>query len=173
VIHVTTSFGRSTTEAFILGKKGAIMDRDKNWKSLEETERGPGFGRYTAARIRGVKTPVVEALKLIDAVDELREVDGVFMGEFSEVEAVKLAGEGSGFGRRRGRETSEVIFAKATVKFWIKDGILTQFEHFLDASIDSNGNERVTERTTTTALKDIGTTKFKVPKGAEDKLKDH
>jgi hypothetical protein len=59
-----------------------------------------------------------------------------------------------------------VLFARASVRFWVEQEILTRFEQFLDASLDFNGSEFVVERTTTTTIKDVGSAEVKLPEKA-------
>ena len=61
--------------------------------------------------------------------------------------------------------------AKGSAKFWVKDGVLTKMEIKVDGSMEFNGNEMEIVRTTTTEIKDIGTTKIEIPEGASAKLK--
>lgn len=172
-VLVSTSRGNSKTEAVIQGEKAAVTNREGKWQSLAEVERAPGFGRFTAAMVRGIKKPAEEALQMIDGLEEISKEGDAYVGKLSEESAKELAASSGGFGRRGGRggrRGSNVVFAKASVKFWVKDGILTKFEQSLDSSLDFNGSEVVIERTTTTTIKDIGTTKVKIPAEALAKL---
>jgi hypothetical protein len=62
--------------------------------------------------------------------------------------------------------TFTVTDASGAVKFWLKDGLISKYEFKVKGTI--NGNAR--ERTTTVEIKDVGTTKLEVPKGAKKKL---
>lgn len=172
IVFVSTSRGNNTTEVVLKGEKAAVTDRDGKWQSLEEVERAPGFGRFTATMVRGIKKPADEALEMIDGLEEISKEGDVYVGKLSEQGAESLAAASSGFGRRGGRggRDSNVVFAKASVRFWVKDVILTKLEQSLDASLDFNGSEVVIERTTTTTIKDVGTTEIKIPGEALPKL---
>jgi hypothetical protein len=70
---------------------------------------------------------------------------------------------------RRGGNAS-VSGAKGSVKYWIKDGVLARYEVKVSGKVTFNDNERDVERTTTTEIKDVGTTKVTVPDEAKKKL---
>jgi hypothetical protein len=48
--------------------------------------------------------------------------------------------------------------------------VLTKYEFKVSGKMDFNGNEIDLDRTTTTEIKDVGTTKVEVPEGAKKKL---
>ena len=56
------------------------------------------------------------------------------------------------------------------MKFWIKDGVLSKYEYKVQGKVSFNGNDRDVDRTTTTEIKDIGTTKVEVSDEAKKKL---
>ncbi|MBI1842077.1 MAG: hypothetical protein HYR88_14660, partial [Verrucomicrobia bacterium] len=60
--------------------------------------------------------------------------------------------------------------AKGSVKFWIKDGLLSKFQVKLEGAIEFNGNEIDAARTTTTQIKGAGETKVDAPSEAKKKL---
>lgn len=169
VVHVISGEGQFATEAVIAGERTAVVDREGKWQLLANLESGQGFGRFIASRVRSIKVPEAEALEMTEFVDDLQLIDGVYCEELSEDEAKELAtaSSRSRFGSgRRGRGPSEVVFAKATQKYWVKDGVLVKFEQFLDASIDRGGTEQIVERTTTTTISEIGVTKHDAPEAA-------
>ena len=59
---------------------------------------------------------------------------------------------------------------KGSAKFWVKDGQLIKFEAKLQAKMEFNGNEMDVDRTTTTEIKEVGTTQVNVPAAAKKKL---
>ncbi len=60
--------------------------------------------------------------------------------------------------------------AKASVKFWIKDGSLSKYEYHTQATMSFNGNDMNIDRTTTVEIKDVGSTKVTVAPEAAKKL---
>ncbi len=60
--------------------------------------------------------------------------------------------------------------AKGSVRFWLKDGAVQKYELRLQGTMNWGGEERDTDRTTTTEVKDVGTTKVTLPEAAQKKL---
>jgi hypothetical protein len=70
---------------------------------------------------------------------------------------------------------AQIRFGNATdtegsVKFWVKDGVLSKYEVKVKGKVEFNGNANDFERTTTTEIKDVGSTKVNVPAGAKSKV---
>jgi hypothetical protein len=70
----------------------------------------------------------------------------------------------------RGGDGSTVSNAKGSVKFWLKDGVISKYEYKVKGTVTSNGNDREVDRATTVEIKDVGTTKVDVPAEAKKKL---
>jgi hypothetical protein len=119
-------------------------------------------------QLRNVRVPAEQAAEIAASVKEFKKDGDAFVGELSEEGARGLVGFGRG--GRGGGEAPAVTGAKATVKFWIKDGVLTKYEIQSAGKIDFNGNEMDLSRTTTTEISDIGKTKIEIPEGAKSKL---
>lgn len=156
--HVTLSFGENTTEIVLKGEKVAVTDPDGGWQLASELESGEGRGRFLGRMARNLKPPAAQATELLGAVKELKKEGEVYSGDMTEEGAKKQFRFG------------EPKNPKGTVKFWVKDGVLTKFETKLEAKMEFNGDEFDASRTTTTEIKDIGTTKVNVPEAARKKL---
>ncbi len=163
-------------------KKGdkAVLKTDDGWKTAEELRQegqGQGRGRFARTRLLDAPSPATEALDLLKDAKELKAgEDGVFSSALTDEAAKDLAGF---FGRRRGRggqegqgnnNRPEPKDAKGTVKFWVKDGVLVKFELKTSAKITFREEEREIDRTTTTAISDVGSTKVEVPEDAKKLL---
>ena len=74
------------------------------------------------------------------------------------------------FGGRGGANAPEISGAKGSVKFWVKDGLLSKYEIKVQGKVTVNGNDREVDRTTKIEIKDIGSTKIEVPEDAKKKL---
>jgi hypothetical protein len=72
--------------------------------------------------------------------------------------------------RREGQEAPKIEGAKGSVKFWIKDGVLTKYETKVQGKVTAGDRENDVDRTTTVEIKDAGTTKLEVPDEAKQKL---
>ncbi len=158
VTYVSMSFGENTTEAFIKGEKAAVTGQDGGWQSLAEmnTEQGPG--RFLGRMIKNLKTPAVQAADLAAAAKELKKDGDTYSSDLTE--------EGAKAQFRFGNPTNP----KGSVKFWLKDGVLSKFQFKVTGKVDFNGNEVDVDRATTVEIKDVGTTKVTVPEQAKKKM---
>ena len=169
---LTMTRGENTTEAVVMGTKGAIKTAE-GWQSLAEAAEGgggggqPGRGGFMARRLQSFKAPAAEAEDLAGKTKELKKVDDALSGELTE-EAVKgLLTFGPG---RGGGEAPAVSNAKGSVKFWLKDGVLAKYEVKVQGTVSFGGNDREIDRTTKVEIKDVGTAKVEVPEDAKKKL---
>ncbi|HIG30580.1 MAG TPA: hypothetical protein EYQ50_23395 [Verrucomicrobiales bacterium] len=64
----------------------------------------------------------------------------------------------------------EVSNPQGSVKFWIKEGVLTKYQYSVQGSISFNGNDRDVDRTTTVEISNIGSTQIEIPTAAKNKL---
>ena len=108
--------------------------------------------------VKNLKTPAVQVGDPVAASKELKKEGDVYSAEMTE-EGVKKQFR---FGEPKN--------PKGSVKFWLKDGALVKFEVKVEAKMEFNGNEFDASRTTTTEIKDVGTTKVKVPEAAKKKI---
>ena len=171
---LTFSFGDNTTEAVLKGSKGAIKTED-GWKTLEEATAdgggGGGFnpGRMLAFRLQNYKTPAQMVEEACDKVKEVKKSGDAYEGELSE-DAVKQLLR---FRRPRGNNAGngpEISNAKGTVKLWTKDGVLSKIESHIQGTISTPNGDRDIDRTSTTEIKDVDSTKVEVPDEAKKKL---
>ena len=157
---------QSTTEVVIKGTKGAIKTGDA-WQSLEEAAADTqGPGRFMGRMVQTFKAPAAEAEDLAGKAKELKLADGVYSGDLTEDGAKSLLMMGG----RGGNNPPEIAGAKGSVKFWVKDGTLTKFQSNVQGKVTFNNNEREVDRTTTTEIKDVGSTKVDVPEDAKKKI---
>ena len=159
--YLTMSFGDNMTEAVIKGSKATYTNQDGDWQVAEEGGEGPG--RFMAARLLNFKAPAAEAQELAGKVKELKKEGDVYSGDLTE-EGVKSV---AGF--RRGGN-AEVKNGSGTAKFWVKDGVLSKYEYSVKGKRSFNDQEFDIDRTVTTEIKDVGTTKVVVPEAAKKKI---
>jgi hypothetical protein len=172
---LTMSFGDNTVEAVIQGDKGAIKTED-GWQSLEEAGQGGGQGpgRFMGRMLRNFRTPGQQVAETCDKVkDQLKKDGDAYVAQLSEDAAKQMMrfggrrGGGQGQGQGNGPQISN---AKGEVKLWITDGMLSKFKVHVTGTMNINGEDREIDRTTTTEIKDVGTTKVEVPDEAKKKL---
>ena len=169
-IALSMAFGDSKTEAFLKGDKGAVKTSDQDWQSLEElaaaagTEPGPRV--FLVRRLKSFKAPADEAVEMIGKTKEWKKDGDAYTAELTEAGAKDLIS----FGGRRGGNAPETKNAKGSVKFWIKDGMLSKYETKAEGTVNFNGNDQDVNRTTTVEIKDPGTTKIEIPEAAQKKM---
>lgn len=125
-------------------------------------------------RLLNAPAPADQAAELLKGCKEVKAGEG---GLFSADLTEQAAKDNAGFlGRRRagqgggGFTPPEPKDAKGSVKFWVKDGVLTKYELKTSAKITFREEERDIDRTTTTELSNIGSTKVEAPEEAKKKL---
>ncbi|MBI3418250.1 MAG: hypothetical protein HY043_23415 [Verrucomicrobia bacterium] len=156
--YITMSFGDNLTEAVKKGDKAAITDMEGNWKLASELENAEGPARFFSMMVKQMKTPGAQVADLVAAAKELKKEGDAYSAEMTEDGAKKQFRFG------------EPKNPKGSVKFWIKDGSLVKFETKVEARMEFNGNEFDAARTTTTEIKEVGTTKVNAPEAAQKKL---
>ncbi|MGO8674606.1 MAG: hypothetical protein ACLQVX_01895 [Limisphaerales bacterium] len=157
----------STIEAVRKGEKTAVKTQD-GWQSVAEltADQGGGRGRFMAMRFRNFKAPAEQVQDVVAKAKELKKDGDAFSGDLTEDGAkAQLM-----FGGRGGGNGPEISGAKASVKVWLKDGLLAKYELKVKGTVSFNGNDRDVDRTTTVEIKDIGSTKLQVPDDAKKKL---
>lgn len=163
--HVTTRFGDTTSQTVLKGDKAAFTNQSGDWESLAEVEGQEGFGRFRAAMARNFKAPAIQAADLAAATQELKKEGDVYAADLTEEGAKALLSFG---GRGGGGATASN--AKGSVKFWIKDGLLSKYEYKVKGTRTFNNNEVEIDRTTTVEIMDVGATKIEIPEAAKKKL---
>jgi hypothetical protein len=161
--YTAASFNDNKIETVIKGNKGAVK-REDEWQTAEDLE-GDERGAWMARRLKTFKAPAAEAEDLAGQVKELQKGDGgLYSGELTEERVKALLARG-------GRGGDGASGAKGTAKFWIKDGVLSKFEYHVQGSFKrDDGEERKVDRTTTTEIKDVGTTTLSIPAEVKKKL---
>lgn len=159
--RVSMTFGDNTTEFVLQGGKSAVHTSDGGWQSLSELDdQGPG--RFLGGMVRNFKAPAAQASELAAQAKELKKDGDVYSADLTEEGAKAL------LQFRGGNATASD--AKGSVKFWLKDGVLTKYEFKVTGKVSFNGNDRDVDRTTTVEIKDVGATKVEVPDEAKKKL---
>ena len=169
--HLKTKQGDTTTEGVVKGKK-AVVKVGSEWKPVGEITREAGFDwRNPAFRMARILTrfrpPVAEAQFLLANVEDLSDAgEGVYSGKLSP-EGVSKAILG---GRRRGDHPPRVAGAEGSVRFWVKEGLLTKYEIKAKGKVKFGEREFTLDRTTTVEIKKVGSTEIEIPAEAKEKL---
>ena len=170
LVEFTMTFGDNTTQAFLKDGKGAVKTGDQEWQSLAELASAagsePGPRQFLLRLLQNYKAPAPEVGDLAGKTKELKKDGEAYASDLTDAGAKELLT----FGRRRGGNAPEPKNAKGSVKFWVKDGLLSKYELKLQGTVTFNGEDRDMDRTTTVEIKDVGTTKVDVPDAAKQKL---
>lgn len=175
----------SKIEGIMKGDKVAVKGQDGAWKTPEEMaagrgdgaggggggngeRRGPGRG-FGGRMFQNVKAPAAQAEDLAGKAKDLKKADDAISGDLPE-DAVKQMLTFGGRGGRDGGNGPEIKDPKGSVKFWVKEGALAKMEVHVSGSMSFNGNDRAVDRTTTTEISGVGSTKVEVPEEAKKKL---
>ena len=160
--------GDQALDAVLKGGKG-VLKVEEGWKTVSEVAADTaqqGTPRTVARMLQAFKAPADEAADLAGKTKEITLANGVYSGDLT-ADALK---DRLRFGRRSGGEAPEVSGAKGTVKFWLKDGLLANYEISVQGTVTFNGNSRDLDLKNTVQIKDVGTTKVSVPEEAAKKL---
>jgi hypothetical protein len=168
----------STTEMVMKGKKAAIKT-DSGWKTTEEITSAPLEAgtrpppeRMAAMQAQNFQTPLAQASDVVKKVEAAKaETDG-FSAALPEAAAKQMLM----FRRRPGPAPADAPTppepqnAKATLRVWTKDGAVTKLQYHVTGTVSFGGQDRDIDRTTTTELKDVGSTKVDVSDEVKKKL---
>ncbi|MFN0129998.1 MAG: hypothetical protein ACKV19_25315 [Verrucomicrobiales bacterium] len=182
---LSNTMGDRTTESIVKAGK-SVTKGDAGWQTPEERRAareaaggggggGEGRGGRGGRNFENFKTPAQQAEDLVGKVKELKKDGDAYVGELNEEAVQSLISMGRG-GRRGGGGGDDAgvppapTDAKGTVKFWLKDGALAKMETKVSGKLSFNGNDIALDRTTTTEIKDVGTTALDIPEDAKKKL---
>jgi len=167
---LSMSFNDNATEAVIKGTNAALKTPDNGWQSTAEAlqDNGGGFNpaMFIARMVQNYKLPAAEAASLAAQAKELKAGTNGISGDLTEDGAKALLT----FRRGGGGDGPTVANPKGSVTFWLADGKLTKYEYHVTGTISFNGEDHDMDRTTTTVIKDVGTTKVEVSDEAKKKL---
>jgi hypothetical protein len=163
---IKMSFGDNETKAVFKGDKGAAINPDGEWQSLADLANAEGPARFMGAMLRNFKAPVDQATQLAGFAKELKKDGDVYSSDLTEEGAKTFLS----FRRRSGGDAPNITNPKGTVRFWIKDGMLTKYVFNVKGTVSFNGNDIDQDRTSTVEIKDVGSTKVTVPEEAKKKL---
>jgi hypothetical protein len=100
---------------------------------VEATSGDPGPATFIARRMQNFKGPVTQAEDLTGKVQELKKDGDAYAGDLTEEAAKSQLMFG---GRAGGGNGPEISGAKGSVKFWVKDGLLSKCEIKVKGSVN-------------------------------------
>jgi hypothetical protein len=153
--------GDVTLEIGIKGTK-MVVNYNGDWLSTAEL----GENNRTVQRLRMLKKADEEAADLLAQATELKkESDGSYASSMAAEAAKNMFA-------LLGKRAAESPDAKGSMKFWIKDGMLSKYEYVVRGKITVGEDKKEVEviRTTTVEIKDVGAVKVSLPEDAKKKL---
>jgi len=152
------------------GDEWLTADEGKESRARGEGGRGDRT-QFLVRRAQQFKKPATTARELVDRVKALTKDGEGYSGELTP-EGIKLllAARGRpGGGPGNGLDASRL---RGTARFWVKDGVLSKYEHHLEGKMGGVRGNRQFEmnRTTTVEIKEVGSTKVVVAAEAKKKL---
>jgi hypothetical protein len=134
-------------------------------------QRGGAAAAGASDLAGGAPLPTEDIAALVAGAKNLQGTEGVITGELTaEAVAARLTRAAGRAGRQAAATAPKD--ASGTVSFWLKDGVIEKYELHVKASIQVRGDNAATtiDRTTTTEIMDVGSTKVDVPDAAKTKL---
>jgi hypothetical protein len=166
--------GENSFEAALKGEKFAFRFKDI-WMGSGDVPGGAQPGRPDPAMFasRMMKSMKPASQSVSEAIDKLKDLksegDGVYSGEFTP-EGAKDQLVPPNRGQGQGNFSPSVNDAKGTVKVWIKDGVIIKVESTIQGKLSFGQREIEINRTATTEIKDVGSTKIELPEEAKKRL---
>jgi hypothetical protein len=142
----------------------AVMNVGDGWQRSDEVA-----DRQATRFMSAVMSPALVAAQIASRLDDLKPEGNEFVVQISGGEVNELMRPLYSLNAIRSRSVNETG-AKATVKFWITDGLLTKFQIHVTGTISRGGTNTVVDRTVTVDFRDIGSTRVSLPDQAKKKL---
>ena len=168
---ISLTFGDNSFQVAMKGGKGVVKTED-GWKTSEELADEQGPVRFLGMMARNFKAPADQAKDTASKAKELKHEEDVYSADLSgdDAKALFMMGMRGRRGGNNGGQAPEISNAKVSLKYWIKDGVLSKYQLHTTGTISFNGNDRDIDRTTTVEISDVGNTKVEVPDDAKKKL---
>ena len=152
---------------FMKGQKGAARAQE-GWQTFDDIAQTSGTADAIVRFLRAYKTPAVQCAELVGKAKELKEAEGALAGDLKEeaVQEMLLMGRRP----REGQEPPKTTGAKGSVKFWVAAGALTKYEINVQGKVTAGDREMDINRTMTTEIKEVGSSKVEVPTEAKARM---
>jgi hypothetical protein len=167
VLCLNFTVGDVPVQVYMKGQKGAARAQE-GWQTFDDIAQTSGTAAAVVRFLRSYKTPAAQCADLANKVKELKETEGALAGDLKEeaIQEMLLMGRR----QREGQEPPKITGAKGSVKFWIKQGAMAKYEVNLQGKVSAGDREMDINRTMTTEIKDVGSTKMEVPTEAKAKM---
>ncbi|HZE98384.1 MAG TPA: hypothetical protein VE981_15235 [Planctomycetota bacterium] len=148
------SKGTSGTNEWVRKGDRRVLKTAEGWKTTTTADSGDVF--------RPQAPPTETALGFIAAIKEVKAgAAGFYSGELLEAQTKEIIHPGGS----KPPESGGIANAKGTIKFWVKDGVLTRLEARLTghSTVGKSKMEIDHDKNITIEVKDIGSVKIDLP----------
>ncbi len=167
VTFLSFTVGGLPVEVCMKGGKGSAKALE-GWQSFDDIAQTRGTAAAVVKFLRSYKAPAVESGDLAAKAKELKEEDGLWSGELAPDAAKELLLAATR--RREGSDEPKATDPKGSVKFWVKDGVLTKYQVKIQGKVTAGDRDTDIDRTTTVEIKEVGTTKIDIASDALQKM---
>lgn len=184
---ITREGQNGPTQTIRKGEQVVLQNQEGAWMTQEELfaqfagaqgappAGAPGGGRGGRGGFGGFgggASPADEIGTLVAAAKDFKAADGAISATLTEEGVAQRLtfGRGGRGGGQGGQPPAPPTNASGSVKFWVKDGAVTKYELHVKGTVQGRNGPQEVDRTTTTEIKDVGTTKVEVPADAKKKF---
>jgi len=177
--HSSTDLGGNTIESYAKGDKSVMKNMDGVWQTPEEiAAANGGGGRRGRGGFGGPQVaPAVQLSGWADKLTNIAAGDGGVITAEVDADTAKTLAAAGGRGRRGGGggggappAPPVIKDAKATITFTIADGNIAKYDVHVTGTRTVNDEDQPIDTTTSTEVKEVGTTKIDVPDEVKAKL---
>ena len=137
----------------------SVLNVGDGWKTADETDQRQAL-RFMSA----VTSPALIASQIVSGLDDLKADGNMFTAQLSGREVNSLMRPLYSLNAIRSQGGNDPG-AKATIKFWVADGMLTKYQVHITGSANNSVDLNVT-----VDFREIGTTTVSIPEQAKKKL---
>src|SRR5260221_3911335 len=152
VTFLSFTVGGLPVEVCMKGGKGSAKALE-GWQSFDDIAQTSGTAAAVVKFLRSYKAPAVESADLAAKAKELKEEDGIWSGELAPDAAKELLLAAAR--RREGSDEPKATDPKGSVKFWVKDGVLTKYQVKIQDKVTAGDRVTDIDRTTTVEINEI------------------
>jgi len=145
--------------------RNSVLNVGGGWQTADEAADQPQAARFMSS----VMSPALVASQIASRLDDLKPQGNVFTAQLSGGEVSNLLRPLYSLDAIRTRGMNNAG-AKASIKFWIKDGLLEKFQVHITGTSSRGGADTAVDRTVTVDFRDVGKTKVSLPEQAKKKL---
>lgn len=148
----------------VMRGESAVFKTDEGWRLASADAEGDENRRlrFLGRMLSNYEAPTARVSELVEAAEGLKAEEGAYVATLREETAKDMMS----WRRRGGGDGPAISGASGSVKFSVKDGMVTKCELTLNGKVTFNDRERDISRTTTMVFREIGSTSFDIAEEA-------